>query len=80
MNKYEKSLTKNFILGSVLIHCMKSVRVPSLSGPYFLVFGLNTEIYRVNLHMQSECGNVWTRKNSEYGHFLRSYYYHLTRR
>ena len=48
MNKYEKSLTKNFILGSVLIHCMKGVRVRSLSGPYFLVFGLNTEIYRVN--------------------------------
>ena len=26
------------------------------SGPYFPVFGLNTEIYRVNLRIQSETG------------------------
>ena len=28
------------------------------SGLYFLVFGLNTEIYFVNLRIQSECGKI----------------------
>ena len=41
------------------------------SGPYFPVFGLNTE-YSVNLHVQSEYRNIWTRKNSVFGHFSRS--------
>ena len=40
------------------------------SGPYFPEFGLNTEIYSVNLRIQSEY-----RKNSEkkptFGHFSR---------
>ena len=31
------------------------------SGPYFPVLGLNTEIYGVNFHIQSEYG-----KNTEY--------------
>ena len=42
------------------------------SGPYFTVFGLNTEIYSVNLHIQSECRKIGTRKNSLFGHFSRS--------
>ena len=42
------------------------------SGSYFPVFELNTEIYSVNLHIQSECGKIRTRKNSVLGHFLRS--------
>ena len=42
------------------------------SGPYFPVFGLNTEIYSVNLRIQSEYRKIWTRKNSVYGHFSRS--------
>ena len=29
---------------------------------YFPAFGLNTEIYSVNLHIQSECGKIRTRK------------------
>ena len=33
------------------------------SGPYFPAFGLNTEIYSVNLRIKSECGKIWTRKN-----------------
>ena len=41
---------------------MKSVRIRSFSGPYFLTFGLNTERYGVSLHMQSECGKIQTRK------------------
>ena len=34
------------------------------SSPNFIVFGLNTEIYRVNLHMQSKYGKMRARKNS----------------
>ena len=34
------------------------------SGPYFPAFGLNTEIYGVNLRIQSECGKSTGQKNS----------------
>ena len=37
-------------------HHVKSVRIRSYSGPYFPVFGLNTERYSVSLRIQSECG------------------------
>ena len=43
-----------------------------ISGPYFPVFGLNTEIYEVNLRIQSEYRNIRTRNNSVFGHFSRS--------
>ena len=42
------------------------------SGPYFPVFGLNTEIYGVNLYIQSKYGKMQTRKNSVFGHFSHS--------
>ena len=42
------------------------------SGPHFSVFGLNTDIYSVNLHTQSKYGKIRTRKNSVFGHFSRS--------
>ena len=48
-------------------HGVKSVRIQSFSGPYFPAFGLNTEVYRVNFRIQTECG-----KRSEYGEFLRN--------
>ena len=49
-------------------HCMKSVRILSFSGPYFPVFGLNTEIHSViQISVYSS-----DQKNSKYGHFLRS--------
>ena len=41
------------------MHCVKSVRIRSLSGPYFSAFELNTE-------------RQGPKKSSEYGHFLRS--------
>ena len=41
-----------------------------ISGPYFPVLGLNTEIYEVNLHIQSECRKIRTRNNSVFGHFF----------
>ena len=37
-------------------HCVKVVCIRSFSGVYFPVFGLNTEIYPVNLCIQCECG------------------------
>ena len=39
------------------------------SGPYFALFGLNTEIYGVKLRIQSEHRKRRTRKNSILGHF-----------
>ena len=42
------------------------------SGPYFPAFGLSTEIYEVSFRIQSECGKIWTRKNSVFGHISRS--------
>ena len=42
------------------------------SGPYFPVIGLNTEIYGVNLYIQSEYRKIRTSKNSAFGHFSRS--------
>ena len=46
----------------VVLHCMKSVRIQSYSGPHFPAFGLNTERYGVFLCIQSECGKMRTRK------------------
>ena len=40
------------------------------SGLYFPVFGMNTEIYRVNLRVHSKYGEIQTRKNSSFGHFF----------
>ena len=40
-----------------------------ISSPYFPVFGLETEIYFVNLRIQSECRKIRTRNNSVFGHF-----------
>ena len=42
------------------------------SGLHFPVFGLNTEIYGVNLRIQSEYRKTRTRKNSVLGNFSRS--------
>ena len=43
-------------------HCVKSVRIGSVSGPHSPVLGLNIEIYSLNLRIQSECGKMSTRK------------------
>ena len=50
-------------------HCVVSVQVRVISGPYFPVFGLNTEIYSVDLRIQFEYKNIRTRNNSLFGHF-----------
>ena len=41
--------------------CVKSV----IFDPYFPVFGLNTEIYGVSLHIQSECRKTRTGNDSD---------------
>ena len=43
-----------------------------ISGPYFRVFGLNTEIFEVNLRIESEYRKIRTRNNSVLRHFSRS--------
>ena len=40
---------------------VRSVRIRSYSGLCFPAFGLNTEIYLISLHIQSECGKIRTR-------------------
>ena len=42
-------------------HCVKSVRIWSYSGPYFIAFRLNMERYSVSLCIQCECGKIRTR-------------------
>ena len=37
-------------------------KLPIIYESYFLAFGLNTEIYEVNFHIQSECWKIPTRK------------------
>ena len=53
-------------------HYNCSGRQGVISGLHFPVFGLNTEIYLVNLHIQSEYRKIRTRNNSVFGHFSRS--------
>ena len=40
-----------------------------ISGPRFPVFGLNMEIYSINLCIQSKYRKIRTRNNSVFGHF-----------
>ena len=54
------------------IQCVKIVHMRSFFGSHFPVFGLNTEIYSVNLLIQSEYRKIRTRKYFEFGHFSRS--------
>ena len=55
-------------------HYVKSVRIRSFSGPYFPALRLNTEIYFVNLciqsdlRIQSECGKLRKRKSANTFH------------
>ena len=53
------------------LYCMKSIRIRSFSGPYFLAFGLNTERYSVSLRIQFECKKIRTRKILNTGTFYR---------
>ena len=46
------------------MHCVKSVRIWSYSGPRFSAFGLNTERYKVSLNIQSKWRKMRTRITS----------------
>ena len=46
-----------------------------ISGLCFPIFGLTTEIFGVNLRIQSEYKKIRTRNNSVFGHFSRSVWY-----
>ena len=48
---------------------MKSFEIRIFSGPFFPEFALNTEIFSVNLPIQSEYRKTRARKNSLFGHF-----------
>ena len=55
------------------------VQVRNFFWSIFPMFGLNTEIYRVNLGTHFEYGKMQTRKNSALGQFSSEgeYYYEL---
>ena len=63
-----------------LCHCLKSVRIRSFSGPYFAAFRLNREINSVNLHIQSECEKMRTRKTPNTDTFYVVYLGHKQRK
>ena len=54
---------------STLLLKLKKNKKWAFSGRYFSVFGLNTEIYSVNLPIQSDNKKIRTRNNSIFGHF-----------
>ena len=51
-------------ISSMVTHCVKVSEYGVFSGPYFPVFGLTTEIYGLNLRIQSKYRKIRTRKNS----------------
>ena len=53
----------SFVMFSLRVHCVKSVRIRSYSGPYFSGFRLNTERYSISFCNQFECGKIRTRIN-----------------
>ena len=52
--------------------CEKCPNTEFFSGQYFPIFGLNMEVYSVNLRIQSEYREIRIRKNSVFRHFSRS--------
>ena len=52
---------KRFFIGLILLG--KNCPYSEFSGPFFPAFGLNAEIYSVNLQVQYEYGKIRTRKN-----------------
>ena len=52
---------------------LNNVCIWSFSGPCLLAFGLNTDIYSVNLRIQSECEKIGARKTSNTDTFYAVY-------
>ena len=63
VNRFEVNVSPKKMTG--YYQCVKSVRIRSYSGPYFLSFGLNTERYSVrdgvSLRIQFKYGKIRTR-------------------
>ena len=59
----------NFFWFSSHFYCVKIVRIRSFSGPYFPVFGLNTERYCVSLRIQFERRKMRSRKTPKMDSF-----------
>ena len=60
----------NFEHISSLLHCVKTSNVELCqSGPYFSVFGLNTNTCYIDLCIQIESGKIKTRRNYVFGYF-----------
>ena len=55
-------------------HCVKIVRIRSISGRYFPAFRMNTDRYSICPYSVQIRENT-DQKNSEYGHFLPSGHY-----
>ena len=68
----KKHIYKRYFFFGTKITAWKVFKYGVFPGPYFPVLGLNTEIYSVNLGIQSEYRKIGTRKNSVFGHFSRS--------
>ena len=71
-NFMEKSVVKLYKYPSAVRGtAWKVSKYGVFSGPYFPVFGLNTEIYYVNFRIESEYWKIRTRENSVFEHFSR---------
>ena len=64
--------TSEFSSYMTMITVWKVSKYGVFSSPYFPVFGMNTEIYSVNLCIHCEYSKIRTTKNSVSGHFSRS--------
>ena len=63
-NSCFKQVCRNVILNiRQYLPRRKKVRILYFSGPYFLLFKLNTDIYFINLYIQSEYGKCETGKH-----------------
>ena len=72
LNKKESSVMVSWLSACLFAQyfaAWKVFKYGVFSGPYFPVFGLDAEIYFVNLRIQSEYGKIRTKKNSVFKHF-----------
>ena len=60
-------MLRYFLILIKTYHCWKMSKYGVISGLYFPVFGLNTEIYGVNLRIQSEYRKIRTINNTVLG-------------
>ena len=56
-----KKLKHVIVIQPPLLHCVKSVRIRSYSGPHFPIFGLIAERYSISSRILSEWGKMRTR-------------------